>query len=63
MDWITDQVAIPGWADRFYLGWLFRLFAQPAIFIPRLARAAVLPWLMFRYGTEMPEMRKLESRK
>ena len=31
-----DQGAIPEWADRFYLGWLWRLVAQPRIFIPRL---------------------------
>ncbi len=49
-----DQVAIPDWADRFYLGWLLRLFAQPRIFFPRLARAAALPWLLWRYGREMP---------
>ncbi len=49
-----DQVTIPTWADRFYLGWLFRLIAQPRIFIPRLARAAALPGLVFRYGEELP---------
>ena len=61
-----DQVAIPGWADRLYLGWLFRLFAQPRIFIPRLARAGILPWLMLRYRSEMPPLRseaRSESRK
>lgn len=52
-----DQVAIPNWADRFYLGWLLRLFAQPSIFIPRLARALVLPWLIFRYGENLPPMK------
>ncbi len=52
-----DQVAIPDWADRFYLGWLLRLFAQPRIFIPRLARAAALPWLITKYGREMPPLR------
>ncbi len=56
-----DQVAIPDWADRFYLGWLFRLFAQPRIFIPRLSRALELPWLILRYGEELPPLR--ESRK
>ena len=49
-----DQVAIPDWADRFYLGWLLRLFAQPRIFIPRLTRAAMLPWLIFRYREALP---------
>lgn len=53
-----EQVAIPDWADRFYLGWLLRLFAQPRIFIPRLTRALALPWLIFRYGEQLPPMRK-----
>ena len=30
-----DQIAIPDWADRLFLGWLFRLFAQPGVFAPR----------------------------
>jgi len=50
-----DQVAIPDWADRFYLGWLLRLFAQPRIFIPRLTRAAVLPWMLLKFGRELPD--------
>lgn len=52
-----DQVPIPNWADRFYLGWLLRLFAQPRIFIPRLARALELPWLIARYGSELPPLK------
>lgn len=52
-----DQVAIPDWADRFYLGWLLRLFAQPRIFIPRLTRAAAVPWMIARYGGELPPLR------
>ena len=56
-----DQVAIPDWADRLYLGWLFRLCAQPRIFVPRLARAAALPWLLLKFGSELPRLK--ESRK
>ena len=52
-----DQVAIPDWADRFYLGWLFRLVAQPGVFVPRLARALELPWLIWKYGEELPAIR------
>jgi N-acetylglucosaminyldiphosphoundecaprenol N-acetyl-beta-D-mannosaminyltransferase len=52
-----DQVAIPNWADRFYLGWLWRLFAQPSVFIPRLSRALELPWLIWKYGEKLPPMR------
>jgi exopolysaccharide biosynthesis WecB/TagA/CpsF family protein len=53
-----DQVAIPDWADRFYLGWLFRLVAQPGVFVPRLVRALELPWLIWKYGEDLPQMRK-----
>ena len=52
-----DQIAIPVWADRLYLGWFLRLFAQPRIFIPRLARAASLPWMMLKWKEEMPPLR------
>lgn len=52
-----DQVAIPGWADRFYLGWLVRLLKEPRIFIPRLARALALPWLIWKYGKNLPPPR------
>jgi UDP-N-acetyl-D-mannosaminuronic acid transferase (WecB/TagA/CpsF family) len=51
-----EQVAIPDWADRFYLGWLLRLLSRPRVFIPRLARAAELPWLIARYGSELPSL-------
>jgi UDP-N-acetyl-D-mannosaminuronic acid transferase (WecB/TagA/CpsF family) len=52
-----DQRAIPDWADRLYLGWLWRLVAQPGIFVPRLSRAAQLPWLIWKYGEKLPPMR------
>jgi N-acetylglucosaminyldiphosphoundecaprenol N-acetyl-beta-D-mannosaminyltransferase len=52
-----DQTAIPDWADRFYLGWLWRLIAQPGIFIPRLYRAFELPWLIWKYGENLPPLR------
>jgi N-acetylglucosaminyldiphosphoundecaprenol N-acetyl-beta-D-mannosaminyltransferase len=52
-----DQRAIPEWADRFYLGWLRRLIAQPRIFIPRLSRGLELPWLIWKFGDRLPPMR------
>jgi N-acetylglucosaminyldiphosphoundecaprenol N-acetyl-beta-D-mannosaminyltransferase len=52
-----EQTVIPDWADRFYLGWFLRLLAQPRIFIPRLFRAAELPWLILKYGEKLPPMR------
>jgi len=53
-----EQTAIPDWADRLYVGWLWRLVAQPHIFIPRLSRAVELPWLIWKYGEKLPPMRR-----
>jgi exopolysaccharide biosynthesis WecB/TagA/CpsF family protein len=52
-----DQRAIPEWMDRFYLGWLRRLLAQPRILIPRLSRGLKLPWLIWKFGERLPPMR------
>ncbi len=53
-----DQISIPDWADRFYLGWLLRLLRQPRVFIPPLARGFELPWLIWKYGENLPPMAK-----
>jgi exopolysaccharide biosynthesis WecB/TagA/CpsF family protein len=53
-----EQTAIPDWADRLYVGWLWRLVAQPHIFIPRLSRAVELPWLIWKYGDQLPPIRR-----
>jgi UDP-N-acetyl-D-mannosaminuronic acid transferase (WecB/TagA/CpsF family) len=52
-----DQVAIPGWADRLYLGWLLRLLRDPRVFIPRLWKARLLPALILRHGPRLPPSR------
>jgi len=56
----ADQITLPDWADRLYLGWLVRLFSQPRVFVPRLWRAHELPWLIWKYGDKMPPMAKQE---
>jgi exopolysaccharide biosynthesis WecB/TagA/CpsF family protein len=53
-----DQAAIPDWADRFYLGWFLRLLTQPRRFIPRLWNAHDLPWLIWKYGENLPPLCK-----
>jgi N-acetylglucosaminyldiphosphoundecaprenol N-acetyl-beta-D-mannosaminyltransferase len=58
-----DQAAIPDWVDRLYLGWLCRLAAQPSTFIPRLSRGFQLPWLIWKYGEDLPPMRAVVSRR
>ncbi|PYL71941.1 MAG: glycosyltransferase [Verrucomicrobia bacterium] len=52
-----DQKPIPDWADRFYLGWLLRLVRQPSVFAKRFLRAFELPWLIWKYGENLPPMR------
>jgi N-acetylglucosaminyldiphosphoundecaprenol N-acetyl-beta-D-mannosaminyltransferase len=49
-----DQVRIPMWADRFYLGWLFRCISEPRRYIPRYWSAHQLVSLMFRYRKLLP---------
>jgi Teichoic acid biosynthesis proteins len=56
-----DQAAIPDWADRLYLGWMWRLVADPHRFIPRLTRGLELPWLITKYGENLPPMRALSD--
>jgi UDP-N-acetyl-D-mannosaminuronic acid transferase (WecB/TagA/CpsF family) len=49
-----DQVRIPMWADRFYLGWLFRAVSEPRRYIPRYWGARKLFALMRRNGNRLP---------
>ena len=49
-----DQVNIPPWADRLYLGWLFRCFYSPTKFIPRYWKARVLIPMVFKYRERCP---------
>jgi UDP-N-acetyl-D-mannosaminuronic acid transferase (WecB/TagA/CpsF family) len=48
------QVRIPTWADKTYLGWLFRSIAQPKVFVPRFWSARALPWLIWKYRHRLP---------
>ncbi len=52
-----EQIPIPDWADRLYLGWLLRLITQPHRFVPRLIHGLELPWLIWKYGERLPPMR------
>lgn len=49
-----DQVFIPVWADKFYLGWLFRSVSEPKRFLPRYWKARKLFTLIHRYRDQMP---------
>jgi UDP-N-acetyl-D-mannosaminuronic acid transferase (WecB/TagA/CpsF family) len=49
-----DQVHIPVWADKFYLGWLFRSVAEPKRYAPRYLDAFKLLPLMLRHRDRLP---------
>jgi UDP-N-acetyl-D-mannosaminuronic acid transferase (WecB/TagA/CpsF family) len=52
-----DQVHIPVWADRFYLGWLFRSLSEPKRYIPRYWDARKLFTLMLRHRADLPALK------
>jgi N-acetylglucosaminyldiphosphoundecaprenol N-acetyl-beta-D-mannosaminyltransferase len=49
-----DQVRIPLWADRFYLGWIFRCLSEPRRCVPRYWSARKLVSLLVRFRQELP---------
>jgi UDP-N-acetyl-D-mannosaminuronic acid transferase (WecB/TagA/CpsF family) len=51
-----DQVHIPVWADKFYLGWLYRCFSEPKRYVPRYWAARKLLGLMLKYRSELPPL-------
>lgn len=51
-----DQVQIPVWADRYYLGWLFRSISEPKRYLPRYWDARKLFRLMVRYRDQLPDL-------
>ena len=56
-----DQVRIPLWADRLYLGWLFRCLSSPRRYIPRYWSAPQLIPLIWRYRDRLPIQRNAEQ--
>lgn len=51
-----DQVRIPEWADKYYLGWLFRCFSEPRRYVTRYWHARKLLPLMIRYRENLPSI-------
>ena len=49
-----DQVRIPVWADRSYLGWLYRSISEPGRYVPRYWNARKLLYLLIRYRERLP---------
>jgi N-acetylglucosaminyldiphosphoundecaprenol N-acetyl-beta-D-mannosaminyltransferase len=48
------QANIPDWADKLYLGWLFRCIENPKLYVPRYLKAFKLVNLMLRYHANAP---------
>lgn len=49
-----DQVRIPMWADKLYLGWLLRCLSSPRRYVPRYLTAPQLLPLLWRYRRNLP---------
>jgi UDP-N-acetyl-D-mannosaminuronic acid transferase (WecB/TagA/CpsF family) len=49
-----DQVKIPVWADKNYLGWLYRSVSEPRRYVPRYWEARKLLMMLFRYRDRLP---------
>jgi UDP-N-acetyl-D-mannosaminuronic acid transferase (WecB/TagA/CpsF family) len=49
-----DQVRIPMWGDRLYMGWLFRALSEPTRYVPRYWGARKLFTLMRRSRERLP---------
>ena len=52
-----DQVPIPVWADKLYLGWIFRCLSEPKRYFPRYWAARKLFSLMLRYRSDLPALK------
>jgi hypothetical protein len=52
-----DQVHIPIWADKYYLGWLFRSISEPKRYGPRYWEARKLLDLMVRNRSHLPPLK------
>ena len=48
------QAGIPAWADRYYLGWLFRIMRSPKAFMPRYLAAFRLLPVIVRWRDRLP---------
>lgn len=52
-----DQVQIPVWADKLYLGWLLRSLSEPTLYLPRYWDARKLFSLILRNRSQLPALR------
>lgn len=56
-----DQVNIPDWADRLFLGWFLRCLSQPNRYFPRYWKARRLLPILLKYRENAPPLRPIPS--
>jgi UDP-N-acetyl-D-mannosaminuronic acid transferase (WecB/TagA/CpsF family) len=49
-----DQVKIPIWADKLFIGWLFRCLSEPRRYVSRYWSARKLLPLLLKYRERLP---------
>lgn len=52
-----QQVTIPRWVDNFYLGWLWRCFSNPSVFIPRYLKGFKLIFMLLKEPIKIKEIK------
>lgn len=51
-----DQIGIPAWADRAFLGWFLRCCSEPGRFVPRYWKSLRLIPALWRYRNQSPDL-------
>lgn len=51
-----EQVRIPVWGDRIYMGWLFRIVSDPSKYFMRYFKALKLISLLRKFGSQNPDV-------
>ena len=52
-----EERPIPDWADRYALGWLWRIVSQPQMLLPRLGIACRVGVMVLKYRSQLPPLR------
>ena len=52
-----QQVSIPRWVDKFYLGWLWRCFSNPRVFIPRYLKGFKFIFMLLKEPIKIKEVK------
>ena len=56
-----EQVKIPNWVDRIYMGWFLRCCSNPSVFVPRYLKAFRLIGVLAKNGHSLPKIGHLRT--